>query len=87
LPHPRTSSKAERIREYLDTENVPELTVDELALIETTGRKLHKRFFVSSDSLTSVLLLILHFSPATGHPSKSVIVGAGLGMIPPNMLV
>ncbi|OJA07904.1 hypothetical protein AZE42_02750 [Rhizopogon vesiculosus] len=40
-----TSSKAERIREYLDTQNVPELTADELALIETTGGQLHKRFF------------------------------------------
>ncbi|OAX38932.1 Aldo/keto reductase [Rhizopogon vinicolor AM-OR11-026] len=44
-----TSSKAERIREYLDTQNVPELTADELALIETAGGQLHKRFFVSSD--------------------------------------
>lgn len=40
-----TSSKAERIREYLDTQSVPELTADEIALIETTGGKLHKRFF------------------------------------------
>ncbi|KAF8447502.1 NADP-dependent oxidoreductase domain-containing protein [Boletus edulis BED1] len=41
-----TSSKAERIREYLDTENVPELTPEEVTLIETTGAKLHKRYFV-----------------------------------------
>jgi diketogulonate reductase-like aldo/keto reductase len=40
-----TSSKAGRIREYLDTENIPELTADELRLIETAGAKLHKRFF------------------------------------------
>ncbi|KAJ8586099.1 Aldo/keto reductase [Rhizopogon salebrosus TDB-379] len=43
-----TSSKAERIREYLDTQSVPELTADEIALIETTGGKLHKRFFPSN---------------------------------------
>ncbi|KAN0079917.1 NADP-dependent oxidoreductase domain containing protein [Tylopilus felleus] len=40
-----TSSKAERIREYLDTENVPELTPEELQLIETTGTKIHRRVF------------------------------------------
>jgi len=40
-----TSSKAERIREYIDTENVPELTPEEMALIETTGAKLHQRYF------------------------------------------
>ncbi|KAF9246141.1 NADP-dependent oxidoreductase domain-containing protein [Melanogaster broomeanus] len=40
-----TSSKAERIIEYLDTENVPDLTADELDLIETTGAKLYKRAF------------------------------------------
>ena len=32
-----TSSKAERMREYLDTENVPELTPEEMELIEITG--------------------------------------------------
>ncbi|KIK98728.1 hypothetical protein PAXRUDRAFT_133664 [Paxillus rubicundulus Ve08.2h10] len=41
-----TSSKAERIREYLDTENVPDLTAEEIDLIDATGAKLHKRFFV-----------------------------------------
>ncbi|KIJ16762.1 aldehyde reductase [Paxillus involutus ATCC 200175] len=41
-----TSSKAERIREYLDTENVPDLTAEEIDLIDVTGAKLHKRFFV-----------------------------------------
>ncbi|KAH7889413.1 NADP-dependent oxidoreductase domain-containing protein [Phlebopus sp. FC_14] len=40
-----TSSKAERIREYLATENVPDLTPEEVELIETTGAKLHRRFF------------------------------------------
>lgn len=40
-----TSTKVERILEYLDTENVPELTPDEIKDIEATGAKLHKRFF------------------------------------------
>ncbi|KAI9570448.1 NADP-dependent oxidoreductase domain-containing protein [Boletus coccyginus] len=40
-----TSSKAGRIREYLDTEDVPELTQEEIELIETTGAKLHRRHF------------------------------------------
>jgi hypothetical protein len=53
---------------------VPELTADELALIETTGGELHKRFFVSPDLMANVLLFILRFSLATGHPSKSVVV-------------
>lgn len=41
-----TSSKAERIREYLDTENIPELSPEEIELIDTTGAKLHQRYFV-----------------------------------------
>jgi len=77
LPHSRTSSKAERIREYLDTQDVPELTVDEMVLIETTGGKLHKRFFVSSDSSLTFFCSSL-FSPVTGHLSKSVHAKAGL---------
>ncbi|KAH7929704.1 Aldo/keto reductase [Leucogyrophana mollusca] len=40
-----TSSKAERIREYLDTANVPELTAEEISLIETAGSQQHKRYF------------------------------------------
>lgn len=40
-----TSAKVERVQEYLDTENVPELTPDEIKDIETAGAKLHKRFF------------------------------------------
>ncbi|KAH7884648.1 NADP-dependent oxidoreductase domain-containing protein [Phlebopus sp. FC_14] len=40
-----TSSKADRIREYLDTQNVPELSVEEVELIETAGAQLHKKFF------------------------------------------
>ncbi|KAH7920199.1 Aldo/keto reductase [Leucogyrophana mollusca] len=42
-----TSSKAERIREYVDTSNVPELTSEEVDLIEETGSQVHKKFFVS----------------------------------------
>ncbi|KIK19292.1 hypothetical protein PISMIDRAFT_107778 [Pisolithus microcarpus 441] len=42
-----TSTKVERILEYLDTENVPELTPDEIEDIEAAGAKLHKRFFVN----------------------------------------
>lgn len=40
-----TSTKVERILEYLDTENVPELIPDEIEDIEAAGAKLHKRFF------------------------------------------
>ncbi|KAI6005671.1 NADP-dependent oxidoreductase domain-containing protein [Pisolithus albus] len=40
-----TSTKVERILEYLDTENVPELTPDEIENVEAAGAKLHKRFF------------------------------------------
>ncbi|KAI6118852.1 NADP-dependent oxidoreductase domain-containing protein [Pisolithus croceorrhizus] len=40
-----TSTKVERIQEYLDTENVPKLTPDEIGDIEAAGAKLHKRFF------------------------------------------
>ncbi|KAH0827029.1 NADP-dependent oxidoreductase domain-containing protein [Lanmaoa asiatica] len=44
-----TSSKVERIREYIDTENVPKLMPEEIELIETTGAKLYKRFFKHSN--------------------------------------
>ncbi|EGO00610.1 hypothetical protein SERLA73DRAFT_104951 [Serpula lacrymans var. lacrymans S7.3] len=40
-----TSSKAERVREYIDTTNVPDLTAEELALVERAGSLLHQRFF------------------------------------------
>jgi len=40
-----TSSKAERLRGYLDTENVPDLTEEEMDLIETTGATFYKRAF------------------------------------------
>ncbi|KAL0946691.1 hypothetical protein HGRIS_012878 [Hohenbuehelia grisea] len=41
-----TSSKAERVKEYLDSANVPDLTEEEIGAIETTGAKLHKRIFL-----------------------------------------
>ncbi|KAF9246140.1 NADP-dependent oxidoreductase domain-containing protein [Melanogaster broomeanus] len=40
-----TSSKAERLRGYLDTENLPDLTEEEMDLIETTGATFYKRAF------------------------------------------
>ncbi|KAF9242140.1 NADP-dependent oxidoreductase domain-containing protein [Melanogaster broomeanus] len=40
-----TSSKAERLRNYIDTENVPDLTEEEMNLIETTGATFYKRAF------------------------------------------
>ena len=43
----RTSSKVERIQEYLDIENVPDLTPEETEEIEATGAQLHRRFYVS----------------------------------------
>ncbi|KAN0092852.1 NADP-dependent oxidoreductase domain containing protein [Tylopilus felleus] len=42
-----TSSKAERIREYLDTHNVPDLTTEELRLIDVAGAQLYNKLFVS----------------------------------------
>ncbi|KAG6328526.1 hypothetical protein ID866_10564 [Astraeus odoratus] len=36
-----TTSKAERVREYLDTANVPDLTDEEMALIEAKGSERH----------------------------------------------
>ncbi|KAG1743755.1 NADP-dependent oxidoreductase domain-containing protein [Suillus paluster] len=41
-----TSSKAERMREYLDTANVPELTAEEIESIESAGAQRHQKFFV-----------------------------------------
>ncbi|KAI6155679.1 NADP-dependent oxidoreductase domain-containing protein [Pisolithus tinctorius] len=38
-----TSSKAERIREYLDTINIPDLTEEEMKLIEAKGAELHRK--------------------------------------------
>jgi len=41
-----TSTKEERIKEYLDTVNVPPLTAEEIQVIDETGSKFHKRIFV-----------------------------------------
>ncbi|KAG1751713.1 NADP-dependent oxidoreductase domain-containing protein [Suillus lakei] len=41
-----TSSKADRMREYLDTVNVPELTVEEIESIENAGAQHYQKFFV-----------------------------------------
>ena len=40
-----TTSKASRIQEFFDVENIPELTAEEVAAIEAAGAKLHKRVF------------------------------------------
>ncbi|KAH7911497.1 NADP-dependent oxidoreductase domain-containing protein [Hygrophoropsis aurantiaca] len=53
-----TSSKPKRIREYLDTINVPDLTPEESDLIETTGSKLHKKFFVSQLRTISSMIVV-----------------------------
>lgn len=41
-----TTSKVSRIAEFIDTEGVPDLTVEEIHEIEEAGRKLHKRIFM-----------------------------------------
>lgn len=40
-----TSSKADRMREYLDTANVPQLTAEEIESIENAGAQRHQKFF------------------------------------------
>ncbi|KAG1816812.1 NADP-dependent oxidoreductase domain-containing protein [Suillus subaureus] len=44
-----TSSKADRMREYLDTANVPELTAEEIESIENAGAQHYYKFLVLSD--------------------------------------
>lgn len=41
-----TTSKASRIKEFLDTKNVPDLTEEEVHVIEEAGEKLHKRIYM-----------------------------------------
>ncbi|KIY43475.1 hypothetical protein FISHEDRAFT_62562 [Fistulina hepatica ATCC 64428] len=41
-----TSSKVERLQEYLETPSLPDLTPEEIATIEIEGGKLHKRIFM-----------------------------------------
>lgn len=40
-----TSSKVERMKDYLDTANVPELTAEEMNSIESAGAQRHEKFF------------------------------------------
>lgn len=40
-----TSSKEDRLKEYLDTVNVPPLTAEEIQVIDENGSKYHKRIF------------------------------------------
>jgi len=42
----RTTSKASRIKEFLNTKNVPNLTEEEVDVIEEAGEKLHKRVYM-----------------------------------------
>ncbi|RDB21552.1 NAD/NADP-dependent indole-3-acetaldehyde reductase [Hypsizygus marmoreus] len=41
-----TTSKVSRIREFIDTEGVPDLTAEEISAIEEAGGKLHKRVYM-----------------------------------------
>ena len=49
-----TSTKEDRIKEYLDTVNVPPLTTEEIQVIEENGSKLHKKIFVSGSTTDSI---------------------------------
>ena len=41
-----TSAKMARIKEFLDTEHVPDLSKEEIEAIEEAGSKLHQRIWV-----------------------------------------
>jgi len=41
-----TTSKVARIKEFIDTEGVPDMTAEEIHDIEGAGRKLHKRVYM-----------------------------------------
>jgi len=41
-----TTSKESRLKEYLDTAEVPDLTAEEVTSVEEAGAKLHKRVFM-----------------------------------------
>jgi len=43
-----TSSKVSRIKEAVDAENVPDLTVDEMQVIDDAGSRYHKRYYMHS---------------------------------------
>lgn len=42
----RTTSKVARIKETLETIEVPDLTVEEIQAIDKAGSKLHKRVYM-----------------------------------------
>jgi hypothetical protein len=50
----RTTSKVERVKEYLEVENVPDLTEEEVRAITEAGYNLHQRFFVSVAQLRTL---------------------------------
>ena len=50
----RTSSKEERVKEYLATQYLPDLTPEEVKAISEAGSKVHHRVFVSSRRALSV---------------------------------
>ena len=41
-----TSTKVARIKEFLDTEHVPDLTKEDIEAIEEAGSKLHQRIYM-----------------------------------------
>ncbi len=43
----RTSSKEERVKEYVATQTLPDLTPEEVNAITEAGSKVHHRAFVS----------------------------------------
>ncbi|KAI0082610.1 Aldo/keto reductase [Panus rudis PR-1116 ss-1] len=47
IPAITTSSKLERLREYLDVVNIPDLTAEEVKEIEEVGSKVHHRVFAT----------------------------------------
>lgn len=58
-----TTSKAERLQEYLDVETLPDLTAEEVEEIQTEGSKVHHRVFVRIDFPLSPI------STCTNEPS------------------
>ena len=63
----------ERMQEYLDTENVPDLTPEEIQEIEGAGAQLHRRFFVSCWRDRNVTVNIHLQSLGFGRPNNSVV--------------
>lgn len=61
-----TTSKEERIKEYLATETLPALTTDEVKTIDETGSKVHHRAFVRRGSR-----LLIHSVLTSDHRRSS----------------